>query len=476
MIRSFRLRIFVIAVGALAAVLAGVLGVGWQLTLKTETRKLDSRLCSEAQRLARDRFDTNDLPRLEQDMLGKLHLSHPAQLLLRLDVDSPPSDWSSPAWRTLVPDVLGWQPPAPADPSAAALPEPAGPVPAQPNACELATWSHGGDTWHLARYAQDGRRGWVAANLAAARADVQADLREGLVYEIPLALLLSLGVGWALSSMVLRPVNRLRQAMRALTPQALEQRLDGQSEDREFRDLIDAYNAMLTRLQRSFEQASRFSADAAHELKTPLTILRGELERMRNRSADPALTVELAHLQDEVTRLTAITRKLLLLAQADAGQLTLQRTRIDLSELLHDLLGDAQLAAHGQQLDWQVAAGLQLMGDAVLLRQLLNNLLSNALHYTPPGGYIRVQASLQGSTLRVDWSNACAALAADQRQRLFQRFFRADVARTLPSTQGSGSGLGLSLSREIAHAHGGRLQLQDSPATEVWLRLELPAG
>jgi heavy metal sensor kinase len=314
-------------------------------------------------------------------------------------------------------------------------------------------------------------RGFIAAERRAATAELEEALRRVLAPVVPLALVL-IGTGaWLLSSLVMRPLNRLREAMTSMTPDALGQRLSSHGEDREFRELIGAYNAMLERLAASFEQASRFSADAAHELKTPLTVLQGRLELALRRSESGAMQEDLAEMLEEVGRLAAITRKLLLLSQADAGGLALNVTKVDLAEMLAELVADGHMLATGHEIASAIEPGLSVQGDALLLGQLFNNLVSNALRYCPPGGRIEVAGRRAGDAVEVVFSNTTAPIAARERQRLFDRFYRLDPART---RKGEGSGLGLSLAREIARAHGGDLQLEPSAEDVVRLRVTLP--
>jgi signal transduction histidine kinase len=230
---------------------------------------------------------------------------------------------------------------------------------------------------------------------------------------------------------------------------------------------------MLERLERSFHQASRFSADAAHELKTPLTILRGRLEQARRKAGDAVLRDDLSDLLDEVGRLSAITRKLLLLSQADAGKLDLNRSAVKLSELLGEMVADAQMLAEARSLTSSIAPGLIVSGDRVLLQQLLNNLLGNALRYASADGFVDITAIRTSTHAEVVFSNACRPIGPEERSHFFERFQRGDAAH---SRGVEGSGLGLSLAREIARAHRGELTLEPGPQTQVRLKLRLPFG
>ena len=500
MVISFRTRLFGLATLVVAVVLTVVLVLGWQGLLRNEVDRLEDRLCMEARRVATQPQMGLDRPRLEADLRLRLRLGATDVLVLRLEPggDRPPLlsadaedlDTSALAWKPAPrfsappPPAAGEGPPGfdrgPPGREAGAPPEgPAGPPPRRDGpppprgSCELAATPLLGGDGRAARLTTPRGRAQLAHSLTPLKAEMQADLQRALQLLVPLALALTaLGAG-LLAALTMRPVNRLRTAMQGVTRQALDQRLASAGEDREFQELIAAYNTMLDRLDASFQQANRFSADAAHELKTPLTILQGRLEQALHGANDAVTQAGLSEMLDEVGRLAAITRKLLLLSQADAGRLALHRVRVDLAELLDTLVADAQMLVTDQTVSSRVEPGLHATGDALLLRQLFNNLLSNALRYGRPGGWIAVGGRRQPGGVEVVFANASAPLGAAQRKRFFDRFHRGDGAHNRAV---DGHGLGLSLSREIARAHGGDLTLQASPADEVRLRLWLPEG
>ncbi len=505
MIISFRTRLFVIAGLIVGAVLSAVLVLGWSRILAFEVERLDARLCMEARRLATQPFHGEDIARLEADIVEKLRLTAPEQLMLGFEASAGASNFLSANWRAeLAFDGAHWRvakgsrPPEPPDPPEAQpdrrppqpgdnLPSPRpkrsfppGDRPPPPDgsrppqaACALAAFNSAnppGQQWRAARFSARSGRAIVAVDLAATESELKDALQQALKLVIPLALALTALGAWLLSALTMRPVNRLRDAMKDVTQKALDRRLSGQGEDREFKVLIDAYNTMLARLETSFQQASRFSSDAAHELKTPLTILQGRIEQALNKSQDPALQAELTGLLDEVGRLSAITRKLLLLSQADAGWLALQRAPVDLSGLLDEIAADAQMLLTGQTLTCHIDRALSMQGDVVLLRQMFNNLISNAVRYCRPGGWIKLRARALPGGIEVVFSNATHAVGAEDRARFFDRFYRGDASH---NRHIDGNGLGLSLAREIARAHGGELALQTSAPDIVVLRLSL---
>lgn len=480
---SFRTRLFVVAALIVGAVLAAVMTLGWSSVLQVEVDRLDDRLCMEARRVATQPFRSDDLARLEDDVALKLRLGSAEQLMLRFDPTDGGSGLLSTHWRgPALADDLHWtasrqreeRGPPPGNPQRPRPDEPpprAGADRQAPGVCSLASFTSSGNEWRAARFEQPFGRSVVAANLASVKAELQSAVQRALTLVVPLALLLTALGAWLLASLSLRPVNRLRMAMKGVTQQALDRRLPSAGEDREFKALIGDYNTMLARLEASFHQASRFSADAAHELKTPLTILQGRLERAVSRSDNRAVQADLTEMLDEVGRLATITRKLLLLSHADAGRLALSLASIDLTELLDELMTDAQMLVTDQTLTGDIARNLAIRGDVLLLRQLFNNLVNNAVRYCQPGGWIEIRSKRLPGGIETVFANATRAIAAHDRARFFERFFRGNAAHNRGV---EGSGLGLSLAREIAHAHGGELTLEPGAAGEVRLRLWLP--
>lgn len=311
-----------------------------------------------------------------------------------------------------------------------------------------------GQDWRVVAATLPQHRLILAVPVQALDADMRS-IRNGFLWALPLTLALVGAVSWWLAGRALRPLQTLTQAVRRVTAEGLDRRLDARHEDHEFVELIEVFNRMLARLERSFGQANRFTADAAHELKTPLAIIQGQLERAMQQAQElPAVQASLSSTLDEVRRLSAISRKLLLLAQADAGRLRVAAERLNMSVLLAELLEDARMLAPELHVDSSIQPELWVEVDPVLIGQVLHNLISNAIKYNLPGGWLRVQTARWGLRLEVVVSNASSGIAPQDRNRLFERFFRADPAH---ARQVEGVGLGLSVSREIARAHGGDL-------------------
>jgi heavy metal sensor kinase len=331
-----------------------------------------------------------------------------------------------------------------------------------------------GRVWRFAAMANHDARAFLGVDTAVIDAQMHA-VRNALLLAFPLSLALVALGAWLLSDRALAPVRRLTASIRGVTAQGLHRRLTNKDADVEFTELLEVFNRMLERLERSFQQASRFSSDAAHELKTPLAILQGEIERaMANEQPGSPAQRQFAALLDEVRRLHGIVHKLLLLSRADAGRMTLARHPFDLCNALSELAEDIQLLAPGVKVDVQVDSGVTLNGDADLLKQALQNLVGNAVKYNsdPAKGWIRVRAARQRAHVRIEIANSSQGIAPAHREKIFERFFRADPAR---GRGVDGLGLGLPLAREIARAHGGDLSLARSPPGEVAFVLALPA-
>ncbi len=336
----------------------------------------------------------------------------------------------------------------------------------------LASASFNGHTWRLFAAASGPQILIVGTDLA----DFEAELRHHwntFAVAGPIALLLLATGGWLLAGQALRPVRILADVAAAITAKGLDRRVQTPGADHEFQALTDVINGMLDRLEKSFLQAARFSADAAHELKTPLTILQGQLEQALQRaSAAPQDQHTYADLLEEVQRLKGIVRKLLLLAQSDSGQLRLSLEPVCLTDELEALLEDFSLLGPGLELRKALAPDVRVRADPDLLRQVLQNLLSNAIKYNREGGVIDCSLSQEGSRAALTLSNTTSPDTQVDPERLFDRFYRGDLSR---NRKVDGTGLGLSLAREISRAHSGELTADTSRPGWITFRLTLPS-
>jgi signal transduction histidine kinase len=276
--------------------------------------------------------------------------------------------------------------------------------------------------------------------------------------------------GWLLADRAMRPVAIIANTAEGITAQGLNQRIPMVGEDSELERLVRVFNSMLDRLEKGYRQAVRFSADAAHELQTPLTILQGELDNaIQTSDLGSEEQQRYSNLMEELSQLKAVVQKLLLLAHADEGRLKLNAQPVDLSELLHSSVEDLEVMAPQLEVDVQVANGVQVLADAGLLNQVLRNMTSNAAKYTAAGGQVRFLLESDTREVRFTLANTATEIPVDDQPLLFERFHRVEKSRTT-----AGSGLGLSLAREIARAHGGGLVLNDYQDGQVSFTLTLP--
>ena len=291
---------------------------------------------------------------------------------------------------------------------------------------------------------------------------------------VPIALLLLAGGGWLITYRALKPIALITRTAESVTAQGLDRRIPPSAgADAEFSRLVDVINRMLDRLEKSFRQAVRFSADAAHELKTPLTILQGALDDAVQHAATGSEEQRLyGTLIEEVQRLKAIVQKLLILAHADAGQLALNLEPLDVSAVIEAAIEDVGAVAPNLHLEQQIAPHLIVQADPDLFKQVIQNLTSNAVKYNTEGGLIRFLLEVRGDRALFTISNTGTPIPPGDREKVFHRFYRVDKSRShaIP-----GSGLGLSLAREIVHAHKGTLCLaaDSGPLTSFTLSLPL---
>jgi signal transduction histidine kinase len=233
-------------------------------------------------------------------------------------------------------------------------------------------------------------------------------------------------------------------------------------------------NASFDRLQRAYNSAARFSADASHQLKTPIAVLRAGLDELRCCGyLHPMERETVDTLVQQTRRLTTLVEDLLMLAQADAGRLKIDPQPLDLTPILSNLLDDTEALGEEKQLIVTLHAPAQLYakGDPRRINIILQNLSENAVKYNRPQGKLRISARREGSWVYVTIANTGSTISALHRDRLFERFNRAGMGENI-----KGHGLGLNIARELARAHGGDLELVRSDGEWTEFALKLPAA
>jgi signal transduction histidine kinase len=300
------------------------------------------------------------------------------------------------------------------------------------------------------------------------------DIFLAMLGAIPTVLLITLvGSAWV-ASKAIAPVEEIRQAAKRITVQRLDQRLPVPPTKDEIAGLIEVLNATFERLQRSFEQSARFSADASHHLKTPIAILRAGVEEIvADIECSESTRARAEGLLHRIHHLSSAVDNLLLLSRADAGRLELSKTEFDLGEVLEGVLDDALTLA--EPLDLKVEADvpkhLLLKADRTFVAMIAQNLVDNAVKYNTPGGRVRVEARAVNSSLEMTIGSTGDGIPEDRTGQLFARFYRVRGDERVP-----GHGLGLSIARELARAHGGDVELVRSDGSWTEMRVRLPRG
>ena len=290
----------------------------------------------------------------------------------------------------------------------------------------------------------------------------------GIFYvAVPVALTLAGLGGWFLARKSLSPVKKMSDAARRMGAENLEERLPVANPRDELGQLAVTVNELLSRLDAAFEQQRQFMADASHELRTPLSVMNTTaqvtLEKARREEAEYRDAMGI--IAEQTRRLARIVEDMFTLARVDAGRRELQKSSFYLDELLAETVRAARMLAERKDVAVTFASPGETpyFGDEDLLRQMVLNLLDNAIRHTPAAGVVDVQLSRQESSHLIAVADTGPGIPAEAQPHIFERFYRVDKSRTRSSeANGTGAGLGLSIARWIARAHRGRLDLQRS--------------
>lgn len=304
------------------------------------------------------------------------------------------------------------------------------------------------------------------------RDDALSDLRTSFLIGGPMAVVLASGIGYVLASAGFAPMDAMRRRAKRISLTRSGERLPLPAAHDEVRRLGETLNAMLTRLEASIEQERRFVADAGHELRTPLAVVKAELETaIRNEPHNPKVRVPMLAALEETDHLAQLAEDLLLIARAADGRLPVRRELLDIREVL------AQTAARfadraGQQeraIRIDVACDERVPLDPLRVRQALRNLVDNALRHG--AGDIRLSARQDGDALQLDVTDEGAGFPPEFVAHAFERFALGDPTRTR-----NGTGLGLAIVLAIAQAHGGTATIVDTPSAGATVRMRLPTS
>ena len=289
-------------------------------------------------------------------------------------------------------------------------------------------------------------------------------------------------LGWALAGRAIQPVNEVAHAAQKITGSNLSLRIPLRGAGDELDHLIGSFNRMTTRLEDSFEQIRRFSTDVSHELRTPLTAIRGQLEVALFTAQTPEQYRDaMVNALEDVEQLSSIVRALLLLSQAESGQVVLQKTAFDLGDVAEDVVDQFQIPAEEKQvrLTARIEPGMTILADHTQIERLFSNLLSNAVKYTPAGGTVQVRVRRdekkndeEKNWARIEVEDSGVGIPAENLPHIFDRFYRVRNAQT---NLIQGLGLGLSFVAWIAKAHGGQVDVTSTVGAGTRFTVRLPA-
>ncbi len=307
--------------------------------------------------------------------------------------------------------------------------------------------------------------------------EVLKNLFSIFLFLVPIVFLFSVTGGYFLAKQSLKPVEEITRTTRKITATNLKERIHVKNPKDEIGRLTETLNDMIERLEASFERVGQFSMDASHELRTPLTIMRGEIElalQGKGRRTAVSHKKTLASLLEEVIRMSSIVEGLILLAKADSGTAKLEKKQLRLDSLVSEIKEDAEVLAEQKKIDVSISRldESTVTGDPVRLRQLMLNLVDNAIKYTAEGGKVTLSlAKTDGSTsFTVD--DTGIGIPEKDLRKIFDRFYRIDKSRSrLPD----GLGLGLSISKWITEAHGGKILVESKVGKGTKFTVVLPS-
>ena len=314
----------------------------------------------------------------------------------------------------------------------------------------------------------------VVIQIGRSESSMDAQLRDLaliLVLGLPIAVAVAGVGGYVLARRALAPIERMTSHARTITAERLSDRLPVDNPDDEMGRLAAVFNQTLGRLEQSFEQMRRFTADVSHQLRTPLTAIRsvGEVGLRAGRRDEASYRAIIGSMLEEADRLSVLVDRLLSLSRAETHQSTLTPDSVSLVELAEDVVGHLGVLAEekGQSLSVDATGRPTAVIDRVVLRQALINLVDNAIKFTPSGGQVSVRVTSDDGTAVVDVTDTGPGIPSEARERIFDRFFRGDELAA------SGTGLGLSIAKGAVEANGGQLTLERSDAQGTTFRIRL---
>jgi heavy metal sensor kinase len=305
--------------------------------------------------------------------------------------------------------------------------------------------------------------------------DTLHQFRYYLLMFAPLLLLVAAGVGYWLSRRALSPVDALVSTARDIGGANLNSRLKKLKTGDELQRLSDTLNQMLDRIETAFLRVTQFTADASHELRTPVSLIRTEAELALRRSrAEAEYKESFRHILLEAERTTSLIEQLLALARADSGREELHIQQVDLRSMMGGVVDGWRQVSTMQNLQFTTNIGDQstfVMGDETLLRRLVDILLDNAFKYTPSPGSVHLSLEQKAENAVIVVQDSGVGIAKEDQNKIFERFYRVDKAR---SREQGGTGLGLAIARWIVIQHRGTITVESRPGEGTTFRVQLP--
>ena len=299
------------------------------------------------------------------------------------------------------------------------------------------------------------------------------NFRENILATLPIILILGSLGGWLLARKSLSPIGYISSKTQTITSKNLSERLTPRGTGDEMDDLIRTINGMIARLEGSFRRMVEFTADASHELKTPICAMRGEAEVLLSKERTAGEYQEgLANFIEQFDHLNQMINDLILLSKSDAAQVELRMTPLRLDLLIKDICHLFQVLTEqkGIALEMEAVQEVTVMGDKIRLQQLFTNLIDNAIKYTSEGS-IRVSLKRGEENILVKVQDTGVGIPREEQERIFKRFYRVDKSR---SRESGGVGLGLSIAEWVAHAHGGKIEVQSRVGRGSTFAVTLP--
>lgn len=294
-----------------------------------------------------------------------------------------------------------------------------------------------------------------------------------MIISIPSSICVTIVVGYFMAKKALKPVDQIRRAAIKISSSNLDERIDIGGRKDELGRLAETFNAMIGRLKDAFQRINQFSIDVSHELKTPLTILKGETEvALRKEREKHDYQILLMSNLEEIDRMSCIIDDLLLLSKADMKEIKLNVEEVALRDLIMDVCMDMKVVADKKNVELEASEleDIRLKGDELKLRRMLLNIVENGIKYSQVGGKVSVSSCQNNGYVKIDVKDNGIGISEEDIKYIFDRFYRADRSRK----RESGSGLGLSISRWIAEAHQGSIEVISQPAQGSMFTIKLP--